>query len=284
MNKNKAVLLVVISAILFSLLGIFVKNLNLSPASIVSFRFSIGLILMTPLLTRIHKEEIYKFDKNVLIVSVIYGTWVFLFIHSLSLTKFIGNSVFLLYTSLIFSTIFSHFILKESVKKVETIYISSSLIGSILILKPFNFQFNYPEFLALLSGILYGLQTVLVRKLYKKHSTLYILFFQFLIPSLIFLPFFPFNFLSLDKGSLINLFLLSTISTTLPVILFTYSLKFLSAYKVMTIALIEPFSASLLSLIFLSQHLDLLSLIGGILIIASNILLISPKQKISLVN
>jgi DME family drug/metabolite transporter len=281
MTKVAPIILVAIASVLWGFIGFFVRNISkISGNEILLFRFLIGLILLSFFMI-ITGKRFSKFNsKWLLINSVAYSVWVIFYINSIASGTPLANAAFLLYTSTIFSILFSRIILKEFVSKRKLFFILLAFLGVIFILKPINMQIHYGEFLSLMAGIIYGFQIVTTRKLMKNFDVYSVMFYSFLIAFIITVPLNISNFVIPDFKSTIYLILLSVLSTTIPAILFTYSLKKLKAFEASTVALLEPLTASLVGFLIFSEFLDIFSIVGGFMILISCFEISKASRKI----
>ncbi len=267
----KPVMMVIIAAILFGFIGFFVRNIqDVSSYEIVMLRFVIGFLLVASLMLIIKRKPAKPTSKLLIVNSLITGVWVTFYISSIAFGTPLANAAFLLYTSTIFSVIFSRFILKEMISKSTMIVMVVAIAGVILILKPSLLFTHYGELMALMAGLIYGLNTVTIRKLERSFDTYSIVFYSFLIPMIFLIPMGLSDFVIPDTFSMVNLILLATVSTTIPVLLFTYSLKKLKAFETLTIGLTEPLVAALIGFSIFFEFLDVFSIIGGGMILFSS--------------
>lgn len=272
MKRITAVLFVALSAVMWGFIGFFIRNVSgLGGSEITLFRFAMGFVFIYSYVILTRKKIGRLFSKWFVINGIVYSVWVALYFNSIVLGTPLANAAFLLYMATIFTIIFSRIMLKESARKSVVIVILFALIGVFMILKPANLLSHYGELLALGAGILYGLQTVIVRKLKKKSDTYSIVLSSFLIALFVMVPLNVNGFVVPNFKSSINIVLLGIISTTIPFILFTESLKKLKAFEASAIALIEPITASLVGFFVFVEYLDALSIIGIIMILLANV-------------
>lgn len=170
MNKpktmlKKAVEYMVISAIAFTFLNVFVKqNSQFNVYQIVFFR-SVGSLFFTiPFLLK-NKISFIGNKQKLLIFRALAGlTSMILFFKSMTLLP-IGTAVSLRYVAPIFAAIFALIWLKEKIKPIQWLFLAVAFLG-ILILKGFDTQVNSIGLIfALSSAAFTGIVFILLRKI-----------------------------------------------------------------------------------------------------------------------
>src|SRR3989344_228604 len=270
----RPVLLVILAASLFGLIGFFIRNItDISGSEIVLFRVTIGAVA-TFCFAALTKNKISKIkSKWFLINGFFYTGAILLYVNSIYLGTPLSSAAFLFYTAPIFSIIFSHFMIKESIKRSTLLIIVMAFVAALFILKPFNLSLSIGSLLALGSGIFYGLNLVATRKLETKFDTYSVVFYSFFISLLFLIPINAINFTIPSATSVMYIILLGIISTAVPVFLFTESMKKLKAYEASSVALLEPVVASLVGFFIFSEFLGITSIVGAVLILMSSLLI-----------
>ena len=162
---KSAIQYMLISAIAFTLMNVFVKHLiHFSAYQIVFFR-SIGTLFFTiPFLLK-NKISILGNKKGLMILRGVVGaTSMTLFFVSLNYLP-VGTAVSLRYLSPIFAAIFALLILKEKIKPIQWLYFIIAFTG-VAILKGFSAEMNNLGLLfILLSAVFTGLVFIIIRKI-----------------------------------------------------------------------------------------------------------------------
>lgn len=164
MLKN-AIKYMIISAMAFTLLNVFVKDLiHLSAYQIVFFR-SIGTLFFTvPFLLKNNIAMLGNKKGLMILRGLVGATSMTLFFISLNYLP-VGSAVSLRYLSPIFAAIFALFILKEKIKPAQWLYFIIAFIG-VAILKGFSAEMSSLGLLfILLSAICTGLVFIIIRKI-----------------------------------------------------------------------------------------------------------------------
>lgn len=175
----------IISALAFALLNIFVKSLkHFSVYQIVFFR-SIGTLLFTIPLILKKKIPIYGNQKGLLILRGIIGviSMTLFFISLKYITT--GSAVSIRYISPFFAAIFALFFLKEKITTPQWFYFLIAFVG-VLLLKGFDTQIhNIGLLYALLSAVFTGLVFIIIRKIGTKDHPLVIVNYFMIIAAII---------------------------------------------------------------------------------------------------
>ncbi|WP_289046009.1 DMT family transporter [uncultured Olleya sp.] len=185
MNYNKSIFYMIISALAFALMNLFVKYLEgFSVYQIVFFR-AIGTLAFTIPLILKQKIPFLGSQKKLLLIRAVVGvislTSFFLSLNHLA----VGTAVSLRYTAPIFAAILAVFLLKEKIKPLQWILFLIAFLG-VLIIKGFGEQINTLGLvLIFVSAISNGLVFVLIRKIGKQDSPLVIINY-FMLTALIF--------------------------------------------------------------------------------------------------
>ncbi|MDT0558952.1 DMT family transporter [Ichthyenterobacterium sp. W332] len=165
---RKAIQYMIISALAFTLLNVFVKSLNnFSVYQIVFFR-SIGTLFFTlPFLIK-NKISILGHQKTLLVARSLAGL-ISMTLFFLSL-KYIamGTAVSIRYIAPIFAALFAVIILKERIKPIQWLLFIIAFFG-VVILKGFNSDIQIQGIVfAIVSAIFAGLVYIIIRKIGNK--------------------------------------------------------------------------------------------------------------------
>ncbi|EDP70472.1 hypothetical protein FBALC1_06933 [Flavobacteriales bacterium ALC-1] len=155
----------IISALAFTFLNVFVKSLNsFNVYQIVFFRAIGSLFFTIPFLLR-NKISIIGNKKSLLITRSVFG-FISMTLFFLSL-KYIamGTAVSIRYIAPIFAAFFALIILKEKIKPIQWLFFAIAFSG-VLVLKGFNADVQIEGvILAIISAIFAGLVYIIIRKI-----------------------------------------------------------------------------------------------------------------------
>lgn len=274
--KEKAFAAVALGAILTSISGLLIKYMSIPATSMAWIRMTIPAVLMG-LWMLWAKVPFFKGNlKFLLTVSVLNSARMYFFFLAYVLTS-IGNAVIVLYTWPIFATIFGVLILKETISQRNILLLMLAFTGLIVVNLDKSFSWADSDFLGMLAAltcaIFYSLMMVLFKKESSKYSLKEMVFYQNFIPCLLFLPFFLTN---RPLPTSLDVALASTLGLVVGIaayFLFFFGLRHLKASTHSMITYLEIVSAITLGYIFLGETLTLNTLIGGLIIILSTVLL-----------
>ena len=155
----------IISALAFTFLNVFVKSLNTySVYQIVFFRAIGSLFFTVPFLLR-NKISLLGNKKGLLVMRSVFGlTSMTLFFLSIKYIA-MGTAVSIRYTAPIFAAFFAMLILKEKIKPVQWLFFGIAFSG-VLILKGFQTDVQTEGVIfALVSALFAGLVYITIRKI-----------------------------------------------------------------------------------------------------------------------
>jgi len=270
-KESLGYLQIIIASILFGFVPIVVRfGGNLGPYNLSFFRVLVSAASLGIYFFFFKKKFTnFKYEKGkLLFFGAIHGFIIlgyFIAIQFLS----IASAVLLLYSSSVWIILFSYFILKEKITKLDLVALFIAFVGVVLILSPKNFfvaESLIGSVSGLLAGIGFGLVYVL-SKTFKKYDKVSLTFWQnliaipFLVP-LLFIDFPIFTF----KDIWIIIFL-SIICTTIPFILVFKGFQKIPAKKGGIVILLDIIFPILFSLLIFKEIPQISTLIGGALII-----------------
>ncbi len=196
--------------------------------------------------------------------------------------KYIPINIFtmLLMTTPFFLIIFAKFILDEKLNFISWIAIIIGFIGVLIVLQPTNGSINIYVFLVLLVAITNALSFTLVNK-YSYLATIYGFTFYGITPAIIFSYLFFFMDPMIPSGIELLLFASSGIIVTISAWAFTAAYHIAGKYS----SIISPFIflqimwGSLYGIIFFSEKISTLSILGIFIIIVSGSIAIYNRNK-----
>ncbi len=264
-NKNtkvSAIVLLAVTAIMWSLGGILIKSVNAHPLAISGTRSAISCIII---LLYVKKPK-FNWSFPQIAAGVAYASMVICFVAGTKLTT-AANAILLQYTAPIFVALLSTWILKEKPKAIDWVTIAVVIGGMVLFfLESLNAKGLAGNILALLSGVSYALFTVLMR-LQKNGSTIESVILGNAITAIIGMPFL-FTAVPDTKGWLF-LVILGVVQLGIPYILFSKAIKDATALEASLITMIEPILNPIWVILIIGEIPGILSIIGGIIVIAT---------------
>ncbi|XP_077969100.1 solute carrier family 35 member G1-like isoform X2 [Styela clava] len=181
-----------LSALLYSIMLIFVKMIDLHPVQISLSRCAVQFLTILPYAQYKHNEVDITGPmglKLLLCIRGLLGSSGMMFIY-LAVDKLpAGNAITISYLRMVMVPFLARILLKESLSIYEIIFAFVALVGVVLIARPtFLFPISYEEEAASLSGIIFALlsalcmalSTIAVSKLGRKtHPALHIIYYSF---------------------------------------------------------------------------------------------------------
>lgn len=134
-------------------------------------------------------------------------------------------------------------------------------------------------FWGVLSALLFTLRNLLMKKYYSSYSPVQTMGWQSALVAVMLLPFAGAEVLNLPEAQWVQLLLLGTVFTAAPHTLLANSLRYLKAASISLISCLQPVYGALLAFLLLGEQPELMTLIGGSLIIAAAVNETLGKRK-----
>jgi len=286
---------VLVAGSLFATSGVLIKHLiqdyGLPPLTVVAARISLAALGLFVILSardrqllRIRGRDIPFFLLFGLIgVALLQASWA----YAVSLID-VGVAVVLNYTAPAWAALFAWPLLGERLNRQKGIALLLTTAGVALIARIFDAQFlslNVVGLLwALVSGMLYGLYSIFIRRALKRYSFWTVVTYTFASGALFLWATVlvmssgevsPSRLVSAlaQPGAALWLLILGLGPTLIGHTLFAFGLRFLEATVATIVATIEPVMATLLAALFLGELLTWPQIVGGALVIAGVIAL-----------
>ncbi len=259
-ERRKAIILLVITAILWSTSGVFVKAINWGPVSILA-----GRGIFTSLVFLLYMRRLPKnITRWTLLAAGGSIVTQFLFVTSTKLTT-AANAIFLQYTAPVYVVLLAFWLLREKPSRTDWISMVIIFLGLILFfgdqLSPTGF---YGNILAVLSGVTSAIMMVSFRA--QKDATPED---SILIASLV-LVIVGFPSILKESQTLTNWSIigyLGIIQIGLAFILFTKGIKHIPALEANLIGTLEPVFNPVWVYLFLGEKMGKFALLGGLVVL-----------------
>jgi len=278
-NKN-ALILIIISALSFSIMGAFVKHLQDIPVfEKVFFRNLISLFIAYRLFAVKRKRNINdgkkvsifgepKNRKYLILRSSLGLTGVILNFYAIT-HLFLSDSSILMRIAPFFVTITAVIFLKEKVSKFQYFTLIIGFIGAIFVIKPELDLKILPALAGLVASLCAGAAYTTVRYLKDKESPETIIFFFSLFSLVVTFPLMiGFNFVLPNLSEILFLFLTGVFAGIAQVAL-TYAYKLEKASKISIYNYTGIIFSVIIGFFIWSEIPDWLSIVGGSLIVLS---------------
>lgn len=260
-EHQKGLLLIFISAILWSTGGIFIKLITLNPFQISFFRSIFAALTIVAIL----RKKSLIFNLGTLINGLFYAAILILFVIATKTTT-AANAIFLQYTAPIYVFIFEPILLHTKFERVNLITIIVCIIGMLLFfvgeLSPGHLVGNI---LALLSGISFA--AFLLGMRLNKPDYQYPTIFVGNIIVVLFCSFSIFNLKDISTADFLMVSFLGIFQIGLPYIIFSLALKKVYAIEASLLSMIEPVLNPVWVYLGYGESPSMFAIIGGIIII-----------------
>ncbi len=290
--KKLAVVFVLIAGTLWGIIGLFVRHLQssgLSSMHIVCIRmvlsalmFSVFILFYDRKLFKIKLKDLWCFlGTGVLSVA----TFSFCYFKAIELSSLSQASI-LLYTAPIFVMIFSMLFFKEKLSVMKTVSIVLAFVGCVFVTGvAVGDSFNLVAVLyGLLSGVCYALYSIFSRfALNRDYSPLTITLYTFIfsgLTSLLLVDIRPvYELMMTSAYDFVYCFVFAFLSSVLPYLTYTLSLKYVKSSTASIIASVEPVVATITGAIFFSEMVVFPTGYIGITFVILSIILINLENK-----
>ena len=260
-ERRKAIVQLVITAILWSSSGAFIKALDWQPVSILA-----GRGLFTSFLFLLYMRRLPKnLTRWTLLAAGGSLATQFLFVTSTKLTT-AANSIFLQYTAPIYVVLLAYWLLREKPSRTDWLAMGLIFLGLLLYfgdqLSPDGF---YGNILAVLSGVTSAVMMVSFRA--QKNSSPED---SVLIASLT-IAIFGFPFVLKESWTITNwltIAYLGIFQIGIAFILFTKGIKHIPALEANLIVTLEPILNPVWVFLFLGERMGKSALLGGLVVLA----------------
>lgn len=260
-ERRKAILLLVVCAVLWSTSGVFVKALDWQPMSILA-----GRGIFTSLVFLLYMRRLPRNITHWMLLAA--GGSIatqFLFVTSTKLTT-AANSIFLQYTAPIYVILLGYWLLREKPSRSDWAAMGIIFLGMILFfgdqLSPNGF---YGNTLAVLSGVTSAIMIVSFRAQKNSSPEDSVLIASMAISI--------FGFPSVLKEShtvtsWLTISYLGIFQIGLAFILFTRGIKYVPALEANLIGTLEPVLNPVWVFLFLGERMGQFALLGGLVVLA----------------
>ncbi len=278
--KTKSILFMFFSAFTFSSMQIIVKLLPAIPLmEKVFFRNFVSLLISFIILKKNNLSYFgNKENRKYLFFRYLFGfTGIILFFYATT-QMLAADAAILNKLSPVFVIILAHSFLKEKVDKIKIIVLILSILGALLVIKP---QFNssmVPAAAGFVSAILSGAAYIFITMIGDRESIYTTVFCFSLLSTLSCIPFFFISFIMPDFYEFILLILLGLLAA-LGQIALTSAYNGCEASEVSVYDYSNIIFSTLLAYLFLSEIPDMLSILGGLLIISASLILFINTKK-----
>lgn len=260
-ERRKAIILLVITAVLWSTSGVFIKALDWQPLSILAARGFFTSIVFMLYLRRLPRN----ISRWTLLAAGGSLATQFLFVTSTKLTT-ASNSIFLQYTAPIYVVLLGYWLLREKPTRNDWTGMGIIFVGMILFfgdqLSPDGF---FGNILAILSGVTSAIMIVSFRA-QKNSSPEDSVLIASLVIAIIGVPSVLRETWTVTNWLVVAY--LGVFQIGLAFILFTWSIKHIPALEANLIGTLEPILNPVWVFLFLGERMGAYALLGGLVVLA----------------
>jgi drug/metabolite transporter (DMT)-like permease len=260
--KSRAVLFLVIAAILWSSGGLLIKLVAWNPLAIAGTRSAFAALVMLAFRRRMRLS--WSFAQ--LGGAACYAATVILFVLANKWTT-AANAILLQYTAPIYVALFSYWFLRERITKLDVVAIAATIGGMILFfLDDLSGGGIAGNFIAILSGIAFAGTALFLRK-QKDTSPLESVFLGNIVAFLIGLPLMVRS--SPNATGWLGLVLLGVFQLGCSYILYAEAMKYVTALEGILIPVIEPILNPIWVFLLVGERPGRWAVLGGTIVLLS---------------
>ncbi|TRZ89849.1 MAG: EamA family transporter [Methanosarcinales archaeon] len=260
---------VIAASILYGLIGIFIKLITDMPlGSIIFFRILFALAAITLYLFvsgRFFELRLNEKKSYLLMLGLFEAAAVMANFYSIRYTT-VSIAVLLLYTTPIYVTLLSPWVLKENITRRSIIALMLSVTGVVLVVQPQTLHDGINIIgvaLGLASGLLFALMILTSRKIKDIYTGTAQATWSMIVSLIVFSPFAFAVSTDVLKDHMQLLILFGLIPTAIGGILYFSGLRLIKAQSASIISLLEPVSAVVFAFIILSNPIAITTVLGG---------------------
>jgi drug/metabolite transporter (DMT)-like permease len=261
---NRHVLLLLAAAILWSLGGVLIKSIDLTPVAIAGARSLIATVIMSLAMPGVLRKISWLTVPG----AIAYSATVFLFVVATKLTT-AANAIFLQYTAPIYIAMISPWFLGERTQWHDWLLVLLALSGAgLFFLDRLSLQGLSGVIAALGSGFAFAWLTILMRRQRAGSPEAVVLLGNF-VTFLMALPW-MFPILRIEQNGP-RLLLLGVVQLTIPYLLYSVAIRHVRALDASIISTIEPILNPIWVMLATSERPAFWSIVGGGIVLASSL-------------
>jgi len=261
-DRSKAIILLIITAILWSLGGVLIKSIKWNPVAIAGARSIVAAFL---LLIVIKKPKITWSFAQIGGALAYAGTAILFVIANKTTTA--ANAILLQYTAPIYVALFGTWFLKEKAKAFDWIIIFMVLGGMVLFfVDHLSTNGIVGNIIAAGSGVCFGFFAIFMR-MQKEGSPIESVLLGNILTAVIAIPF-MFSSAPSTKGW-ITLLIMGVVQLGIPYILYSIAIKQVTALEAILIPVIEPILNPVWVFLMLGETPGPWAILGGIIVVTA---------------
>jgi len=262
-NKRAvALLLLVLTASLWSIGGLLIKSVNAHPLAIAGMRSVISTVII---LIYVKKPK-FTWSFPQIAAAVTYALTVITFVSANKFTT-AANAILLQYTAPVYVALFGSWLLKEKTSMLDWATIAVVFGGMMLFfVDSLDTKGLLGNIFAVISGVGFGLFPVFMR-MQKDGSPIESVILGNIITAVVGLPFILRTTPSSTEW--VYLIVLGIVQLGIPYILYSIAIKNATAIEACLITVIEPILNPVWVIVFLGETPGIFSIIGGLIVVVA---------------
>ena len=270
-QHRKGLILISLTAFLWSSSGLFIKVLTLSAFQILFFRSSIAAVTIF-LVTIIRRKKIeYKMDSISLLCSFSFAGILMFFVIATKLTT-AANAIFLQFTAPIYMLFLEPVFLKTKFNKSNLLTIVVCIFGmTLFFFGKLEIGNIYGNIIAIVSGLCFAFFSLFLKwkkELHKSVNTINSVILGNVIVAVVCFPI-VFSELTFNFTESMILIYMGVFQIGLSYIIFNEAIKFVSATESLIIATLEAIFNPIWVFIGIGETPSVYAVIGGLIIFAA---------------
>jgi len=262
-ERKKAIIVLVVCAVLWSIGGVLIKWVQWHPMAIMGTRSAIAAAVLWIVARRPH----FDWSKEQIGGAVAYAATVMLYVPAVTLTT-AANAILLQYTAPIWIALFGAWFLGERATWVDWLCIVISLGGMVLFFhQGIASQSFVGDLMATISGVTLAWMMLLLRK-QKNGAPLESVLLGNILAALGGIPF-MFGQPLPDLQGWLGILVLGVVQLGLAYALYTYAIKHVTALESVLIVMLEPVLNPIWALLLIGERPEGWALVGGLLVLAA---------------
>lgn len=289
MENFKPKIYITLSMFIFGTIGVFVRFIPFSSATVAFWRGFVGMLFLLVVLI-VKGEKIYteNIKKNLLLLCLSGGfigiNWILLF-EAYRYTT-VATATLCYYMAPVIVIIASIFIFSEKLNIKKTLCVIFSLIGMIFVSGVLNVKFSFTEFKGVFLGLgaaLFYACVILFNKKIGNIEPVPKTVFQLGSATVVILPYMlltsSVNVEDITVSSIVLLLIVSILHTGVAYLLYFTAVGKLKAQTTAILSYIDPVVAIVLSALFLKEKIGFFGVMGAIIILFSAFINELPQKK-----
>lgn len=261
-ERSRAIVLLVITAILWSLGGVLIKSIKWNPVAIAGMRSIIAAIVLLIVIKR--PKITWSFAQ--IGGALAYSGTVILFVMANKITT-AANAILLQYTAPIYVALFGAWFLKEKTKLFDWIIVFTVLGGmALFFFDHLNTNGVLGNIVAAGSGVCFGFFAIFMR-MQKEESPIESVLLGNILTAAIAIPFMLKSAPSTEGW--VYLLIMGVVQLGIPYVLYSMAIKHVTALEAILIPVIEPILNPVWVFLLLGETPGPWAILGGTIVVSA---------------